>query len=851
MSQTEKKAFYPYVLDHKPGMLLSWFLYRLFKRVQLDDNMTEELKRMHRNGTVVYAMKFRGHFDYLLYHFRFRRKRLPYPKISFDMNMSLVLPLLQLFRILNFYLRHLFKHFKFPNPYHSGFFKEALKDGITSLICLVDPKVFYKQFVHEKTDALQFVIETQKDMEKPIFIVPQFVFYTKIPEKERESFLDVVFGSKDNPGLFTKIVLFIRYNRKAFIDFGKPLNLKAYLETQPPDRPIEDITGEVRKTLIENIDSQKRVILGPVMKTRQQIKEIVLKDSQIIKAIEQRAGENPKRIRKFRKKAQGMFDEIAADYNIAYVEFFNRALTWLLKKLFQGIDVNKAELAGLREWARKGPVIYIPSHKSHIDYLVLNYVLYHHNMHVPRIAAGKNLAFWPMGHAFRKAGAFFIRRTFRGSVLYPKIFSRYISALLEEGHPLEFYIEGGRSRSGKLILPKIGFLSILVQAYEEGYCDDLIFIPASIIYDRIMEEQAYLNEVEGGVKEKESLKQILQARRFLKTKYGTIYIRFGEPLSLKEYFGEKEEISKRHQKELAFHLIRSINGATLVTPLSLIASAILTKHRRGFLFLELLETSENLMNFLKMQGVQTARTLDNLENTVRETLSLLINLKVANYFEDVDGEETFYFVEEEKKPKLEYYKNSIIHCFIMHAFAAVSLLKGNEEIKSEGALQDDYTFLKKLFKNEFVFREKSNDEEELKNIIQYFVNNGFITAESMNSGYRLTRLGLDKLPIWAGLAKTYLEAYWIATRAILLRERKSKGKGDILKYMTYLGHRFHKLGMIEHREAISQINFKNAVESFHKEFSQINKESEEERAQARERLSQLGQRLFELSHYNA
>ena len=161
-------------------------------------------------------------------------------------------------------------------------------------------------------------------------------------------------------------------------------------------------------------------------------------------------------------------------------------------KMFQGIEFEPDELAMVREQARKGSVVYIPSHKSHIDYLVLNYVLFHYHMHVPRIAAGKNLAFWPMGNIFRKSGAFFIRRTFRGARLYATVFKRYVKALLKEGHPLEFFIEGGRSRSGKLVLPKIGFLSILLEAYKEGYCDDLIFVPSSISYDRIIEEKEYL-----------------------------------------------------------------------------------------------------------------------------------------------------------------------------------------------------------------------------------------------------------------------------------------------------------------------------------------------------------------------
>ncbi len=608
------------------------------------------------------------------------------------------------------------------------------------------------------------------------------------------------------------------------------------------------MTIEIRQRLIESIDAQKRVILGPVMKSRQQLKEKVLQDGDITKTIETMAARNGKRVKQLRKEAGAYFDEIAADYNVAYLELFHMALRWFWKRIFQGIDVDLAELAVVRESARKGPLIYIPSHKSHIDYLVLNDVLYAHHMHTPRIAAGKNLFFWPMGYVFRKSGAFFIRRTFKGAKLYAKVFTRYIKVLLEEGHPLEFFIEGGRSRSGKLILPKIGFLSILLQAYKEGYCDDLVFVPASISYDRVLEEKSYLKELGGGVKEKESFKEVLKARGILKRKYGKIYIRFGQPLSLKEYQAQRGALGEEAHRDLAFTLIQAINKVTLVTPLAVTASAILTRHRRGFLLPELTSTAETLLEFLKRYEAPTVSTLNHPEKTVEETLSLLINRKVVSYLEDVDGSETFYYVDEEKKPELEYYKNSIIHCFISHAFVAVSLLTGTEEVKTEAAILADYDFLKKVFKNEFVYEVDSSSHEEVGEVTAYFLDASFIIRS--NGGYGLTRLGFDKLPIWAGLAKTFIESYWVASRSLANREKKIKKEADLLKNMNYLGLRFHKLGLIDHVEAISQVNFKNAIRFINEGILRPPGKSEEDHSQAQQRLSWFSQRLSEFCHYS-
>jgi len=473
-------------------------------------------------------------------------------------------------------------------------------------------------------------------------------------------------------------------------------------------------------------------------------------------------------------------------------------------------------------------------------------------MYTPRIAAGKNLAFWPMGHIFRKSGAFFIRRSFAGARLYSEVFIRYIKALLEEGHPIEFFIEGGRSRNGKLVLPKTGFLSILLQAYHEGFCDDLMFVPTSIIYDRIIEEKSYIKEIGGDIKKRENLKQVIRARHFLKRKYGKIYVRFNQPFSLKEYIQERGLTGKDSHHKLAYHLINAINEVSVVTPLSLFATAILANHRRGFHYSELLQTVEILLEFLKRYEAPLANTLSDPEKAIRETLSLLISWKVVDCLEDAEKEEeTFYYVDEEKKLELEYYKNSIIHFFVPHALVAISLLTGTEEVKEPDSIVSDYAFLRDLFKKEFVFTEEDDLQEEVSSLIEYFLVSKFLTPSERTVGYKITKLGFDRLPIWAALAKTFLESYWIAARSIGQRKGKGDKKRDDLKHMDFMGKRFHKLGLIDHIGALSRINYSNATGFINEYILNLSEDSVEHTSSATEKLSQLGQRLYELSHYRS
>ena len=472
-------------------------------------------------------------------------------------------------------------------------------------------------------------------------------------------------------------------------------------------------------------------------------------------------------------------------------------------------------------------------------------------MFVPRIAAGKNLSFWPVGPFFRKAGAFFIRRSFKGAKVYAAVFTRYVKALIEEGHPLEFFIEGGRTRSGKLILPKIGFLSILVEAFREGYCSDLVFVPVSIVYDRVVESQSYLKEVGGGEKAKETFSQVVATRHFLKKKYGKIYIRFGEPVSLKEFYAKESEVKARTEKRLAFRLIRAINGVTLVTPVGLAAAAILTRHRRGFYLTELAETVGSMAGFLERYHFPMADSLSDPQKAMDETMALLTKNNVVSLLEDVDGSGTFYFLDDEKKMELEFYKNSIIHFFIRHAFLALSLLKGSENVKNDLDIAEDYSFLKRLFRYEFIYESSTMAQREIDDTVAYFLELLLIERDEGGQGYVLTRSGFEELPQWAAFILPFLESYWIATRHIVGDKGKTVWKrGDELKSMVSMGQRFQKMGIIDHIEAVSQPNFKNAMRFIKEEGFPISEKQKEESPEGLERLAALSQTLYDLIRYN-
>src|SRR5262249_45677326 len=218
------------------------------------------------------------------------------------------------------------------------------------------------------------------------------------------------------------------------------------------------------------------------------------------------------------KRGRANLREIAADPKPWMFRLGRPILSWVFRRIFDGIEVDREGLAKVRDAARKGPLIIVPSHKSHVDYLVLSYVFLENDLVPPHIAAGANLAFWPLGFFFRRGGAFFLRRTFRGDRLYGAVFRAYVRKLLRERFNIEFFIEGGRSRTGKLLAPKLGLLGMVVEAAlddDGAHARKAQVVPISIGYEKVIEEKSYAKELAGGKKKKEDVKGLLKATRVL------------------------------------------------------------------------------------------------------------------------------------------------------------------------------------------------------------------------------------------------------------------------------------------------------------------------------------------------
>ena len=278
------------------------------------------------------------------------------------------------------------------------------------------------------------------------------------------------------------------------------------------------------------------------------------------------------------------------------------------------------------------------------------------------------------------------------------------------------------------------------------------------------------------------------------------------------------------------------------------SSAILTAHRGGFHLSQLTETALDYLAFLREQNAPVAATLESPAEAVDQTLNLLISWKVVSSLEVVEGKEVFYFVEDEKKVELEFYKNSVIHRFLHHAFVAVSLLSRRQEVLSRDMIEEDYTFLRNLFRKEFIVDTAPDESGRMDAILVDFEKARWIQEEASGRGYRVTRLGHERLPAWARFARTFLESYWIVIQAFVQGERKPGKKGEDLKKMKFMGMRYFKLGDIDHLESISQLTFRNAVERLTEDVLRPGPEGPSDQTDA---LAEIGRRLYDFTRISA
>ncbi len=662
-------------------------------------------------------------------------------------------------------------------------------------------------------DLLAGLVRMQWNQDQRIFLVPLAVFWRKgMRQQSRLPLSSIFYGVKERPGDLKKLLSFLLNYKDLFVRVGRPVDLKAFVAERESEGQAT-VAKKIRRSLHLFLYREEKVVHGPVIRPRRQIRDIVVSDPEVSGLIERISTASGEDEAKVRKRAEHYFIEIAANFHGTYIALLNLIANSLYHRVFTGIETSGMEKVA--DCARRNPVVLIPCHRSHFDYLIISSLFYNSHLSPPHIAAGINLSFWPLGPLFRGAGAYFLRRFFGDNELYKTVFRKYITFLIKEGYTQEFFIEGGRSRTGKMLNPKLGMLSMLIDAYLQGVRRDLYFVPVSITYDRLVEEKSYVKEIEGGKKERESLRGVVRARKVLKRKYGKVYVSFGEPMSIREAMGarldplrasygteEGDAERKTFTKEFGYRILRSINAATVATASSLVATALLAKEKNAVRSDELLEMIHDLHTLLRLQKVTFGAQREDGEVNYRDSIRFLVSSGLVD--ELTDGRETVYTFEDRRR-QLDFYKNNILHYFVVPSILAQGLLRPT----TRAELWDDLFRWIAIFKYEFFLPDARAVSARAEVILSHYIAEKLV--EESAGTLRPTPEGTARLTLYAGVLGNFREAYYAATDAVFHARDWPLSDKKLLAALDVTFRKYLLLNEIRRPEAASRFTFGNAL----------------------------------------
>ena len=432
------------------------------------------------------------------------------------------------------------------------------------------------------------------------------------------------------------------------------------------------------------------------------------------------------------KTAHRYLREIAAAHSPFVIDLLSNWIRWIYTRSYgEDLHYDREKLADIAKLSQLHPVVFLPTHKSNLDHLVLRYMLYEQGLPPNHTAGGINMNFFPMGALFRRAGIFFIRRSFKDNEIYKHVLRSYVDYLIEKRFNLEWYIEGGRSRSGKLLPPRFGMLAYVVDAFRRGRSEDVYLIPVSIAYDLIQEVSSYTSEARGGHKRPESFGWFLSFLRGLSRRSGDIHIRFGEPLSLRSALGapdrdaspDPDEQSLELQK-IAFEVSVRINQVTPITPTSLVTLALLGWGDRAVTVREVTVSLVNLLDTVEERKRPATMALGPLrtDEGVRSVLEALVEHGLVSCYDE--GPEAVYVIDRDVELTAAYYRNTVIHFFVNSAICELALLQLAETGSfADGdpveALIEETMRLRDLLKFEFFFARKQAFQREIRDELEH------------------------------------------------------------------------------------------------------------------------------------
>jgi glycerol-3-phosphate O-acyltransferase len=466
-------------------------------------------------------------------------------------------------------------------------------------------------------------------------------------------------------------------------------------------------------------------------------------------------------------KIKKLFKEIHGDFSPAVVKSATKFIDATFLKLYDGVNLDLPEHMDFRELKEKYHIVLVPNHQSHADYIALTYTIFK-NFGLPlRVAAGINLNVFPLGQFFGKGGAFFIRRSFTADQLYKITFEAYVYYLLKTGQVVEFFFEGGRTRTGKLLKPKYGLFQMLLEAH--GQLKDskpLMFIPVSLAHEHIPEEKAHARELGGGKKKPENATQLFKLLNLFNKRLGTIHIHFAEGIIVDGYQGDLKEATQN----LAFSCFKSVGRNMPVTPSSLLGLLLLDEPSGALTWKQIEERARDVIEYCTALKIPLTPSLKGevFRDSLRSALDMFIGNKKIEVLKREKLNQVFYVIKDERRVEVLFHKNMILHHFLVPAIINATWFNVfNGSIKDGMALTRFLLAKRKELKYEFYLPTNKEMIGDAMDIISYALGRRVASIDEcmkLNS-QELYQIATKVRRFSTALSYLY-EAYYISSLAI-------------------------------------------------------------------------------------
>ncbi len=819
------------LVSYEPNALLAWVYHRFFESIEVDEAWTRAVREAEARGTVVYVLRNLSPVDFFALDYLTKRHKLPPIRFASDLGLWILEPMgrgwLNAMR-------------PRTDDADAADLERAVSNGASAALFLKRRPQLLAAGARGRIQGdhlIRALFDVQRRSPGRVLLVPQVFVWSRSAGTRGGKLADAVFGPSEWPGSVRSVAQFLANWRHATLRAGEPVDLAEFLDREGREAGDDVLVRRLTYTLLRRLERERRAIVGPARKPADRLRDDVIRSPKLQKVIADMAGEGEDERAVMTARAMAMLREMEAALDMTAIAALDQLVAQASSRMFSAVEVDQTGIERLRELAKEGTLVLLPSHKSHMDYMVLAWILYRHKLPMPVIAAGDNLNFLPVGPILRRAGAFFIRRKFSGDRLYASVVDAYVRRLLKDGSPLEFFLEGGRSRTGKLLPPKLGLLSLVVDAALGVPTRTTWFCPISIGYERFVEEKAFVRELTGGDKPKESVRDLVKAFELMIGHYGRLSMQFGKPLCLadvlrefnpdaqpKDLAGMNPARRRAVITRLAYRVMNEINAVIAVTAGSLVATALLAHDKRGLPHADLVATCERLARTLRHYGARfspslaTADGRDIRASALEEAVDLFA--KAGHVQAHRIGEDVIYVVPHEARMSLDLAKNVIIHFFAPRALIATALLAVPGPPLALTAVRDRVLWMSRLFKYEFTFRANAPFERIFEEEIAALEAEGEIARvvlkPSEGAGGLLPKGddGRAQIALYAQLIENSIEGYRVAARGLTALLRGPLASKDLVKRAITAGERMFLAGEIARREAVSRPLLENAYASF-------------------------------------